>query len=128
MSRAAPFRFPRFVFARIGEEAPRGDLNGGVFLGNQPFVDEVKNLFGEKEGMQGIPRTQRYALRRPLSEFFEEGSGEAEGLMRAYRTYAYTLKEIGEHLGVHYATVSRRIKRAKNLAECEQHSGAKNET
>jgi hypothetical protein len=36
-----------------------------------------------------------------------------ETIAAAYSNYGYTLKEIAEHLGVHYATISRAIKRAE---------------
>lgn len=32
-----------------------------------------------------------------------------EAIGRAYREYGYRLAEIAQHLGVHYATVSRRL-------------------
>lgn len=63
-----------------------------------------------------------------LSELFVKGSADAETVMRAHRTYRYTLKEIGDYLGIHYTTVSRIIKRLKGLAEGEGHAGAKNKT
>jgi transposase len=36
-----------------------------------------------------------------------------ETIYIAYATYGYTLKEIADYLGVHYATVNRAIKRVK---------------
>ncbi|RLE35650.1 addiction module toxin RelE, partial [Candidatus Acetothermia bacterium] len=36
-----------------------------------------------------------------------------EGILKAYRDYDYTMREIAEHLGVHYATVSRRLRRVE---------------
>jgi len=91
-------------------------------------MEKIKDLFRQTEATGELPRRQRYAVRPLLSEFFGEGSADAETVMRAHRTYRYTLKEIGDHLGIHYATVSRIIKRVKDLAEGEQHGGAKNKT
>ena len=34
-------------------------------------------------------------------------------MLEAYRRYGYRMIEIAEHLGVHYATVSRRVRRAE---------------
>jgi DNA-binding MarR family transcriptional regulator len=33
-----------------------------------------------------------------------------KGIVRAYREHGYRMREIAAHLGVHYATVSRRLK------------------
>jgi len=63
-----------------------------------------------------------------LRPVFREGSDDAETVTCAQRTYRYTLKEIGDDLGIHYTTASRIIKRLKGLAEGEQHGGAKNKT
>ncbi len=35
-------------------------------------------------------------------------------ILHAYRRYGYRLREIAEHLGVHYMTVSRRLKQAES--------------
>ena len=53
-----------------------------------------------------------------LRELFKEGRGRDKGsrdesVYRAYTDYGYTLKEIAEYLGVHYATVSRALRRVE---------------
>ena len=75
--------------------------------------------------MIGFYRSLDRLLLRPV---FGEGSADAETVMRANRTYRYTLKEIGDHLGIQYATVSRIIERFKGLAERERYGDAKNKT
>ena len=105
------------MLSGITKESPYKDLKGGIFLGSEPFMDEIKDLFRQTEATGETPRRQRYALRPSLYELFGEGSSDAETVMRAHRTYRYTLKEIGDHLGIHYATVSRMLKRFKSLAE-----------
>jgi putative transposase len=36
---------------------------------------------------------------------------DGDAIATAYRTYGYTLAQIAEHLGVHYSTVSRRLRK-----------------
>jgi DNA-binding MarR family transcriptional regulator len=36
---------------------------------------------------------------------------DGDGIATAYRMYGYTLTQIAEHLGVHYATISRRLRK-----------------
>lgn len=43
-------------------------------------------------------------------------------MARAYRCGDYTMKQIGEYFGVHYATASRAIRRQElrgNVSECK---------
>ena len=40
-------------------------------------------------------------------------SSQARLIHDAYRRHGYRLAEIADHLGVHYATVSRRLKQAE---------------
>ena len=37
----------------------------------------------------------------------------------AYRDYGYTFREIAEHLGCHYSTVSRRLRREERMLHCK---------
>jgi len=37
-----------------------------------------------------------------------------EGIIAAYRSGGYSMKEIGDHFGVHYSSVSKIIKIADN--------------
>ena len=39
--------------------------------------------------------------------------GMRQRTYNAHAEYGYSLKEIGDHLGVHYATVSKMVKRAQ---------------
>jgi transposase len=40
----------------------------------------------------------------------EQRAGD-QGIMEAYREHGYTMKQVAEHLGVHYATISRRLRK-----------------
>ncbi|MGI9021029.1 MAG: helix-turn-helix domain-containing protein [Solirubrobacterales bacterium] len=59
-----------------------------------------------------VPRPQWQPLRPSLDALCR---GEA-GILAAYRTYGYRLREIGDHLGVHPATVSRALVRLEQAA------------
>jgi len=55
-------------------------------------------------------RRQRLVNRPSLRNFFADDRS-IETIYQAYRDHGYTQREIAEHLGVHYATISRRIKK-----------------
>jgi AraC-like DNA-binding protein len=58
-----------------------------------------------------VPRRQRQPVRPSLKQIVTEDTPEAIG--QASRDYGYRLAEIAQHLGVHYATVSRRLKQVE---------------
>ena len=65
-----------------------------------------------------VPRAQRYVARLPLRELFKGKKGKERAaddrtIYDAYVRYGYTMKEIAEHLGLHYATIGRAIKRVE---------------
>jgi len=57
-----------------------------------------------------IPRRQRYLSRPSLEKLFAGilGRGRRDALIvRAVHRYGYSQREVADHLGLHYATVSR---------------------
>ena len=62
-----------------------------------------------------VPRTQRVASRPPLGSLFTKVSSRADRNARvvlAVRDHGYTMKEVAQFLGRHYATVSRALAHA----------------
>lgn len=61
-----------------------------------------------------MKRRRQTQAQRPLLEALFRRTGDRRKMIhRAYRQYGYRLAEIADHLGVHAATVSRRLKRAE---------------
>jgi REP element-mobilizing transposase RayT len=93
-------------FVRDGMASrPWDDLKGQIYLGSQGFIE--KHASG-KEHLKEIPRAQLRAAKPSLKQIFAR-RGE-KGIAEAYEQ-GYRLSEIAAHLDVHYATVSRRLKR-----------------
>ncbi len=116
--RAAMERYKRFVIGGIGKELPWETLKGQIFLGTDEFIKRLSGLLAEKESIKEVPRVQRYVARPPLGELFKWKKGkertvEGRTIYDAYVRYGYTMKEISDHLGFHYATISRAIKRVE---------------
>ena len=111
-------RYRMFVKEGIGKESPWETLKGQVFWASDEFITQISPLLDEKEKLKEVPRLQRYAARPPLSELFKgerQGGRKAEdkAIYAAYVRYGFTMKEIAEHMGFHYATISRTIKRVE---------------
>jgi putative transposase len=97
-------RYRRFVADGLGDE-PWAELRAGIYLGSEEFVRE-SSVHADR--IPEIPREQWQPLRRPLAELFAAEGDRA--IAAAYRGEGYRLRDIAEHLGVHPATVSRRLR------------------
>jgi len=109
-------KYRRFVMEGVDKESPWETLRGQIFFGTDEFIQQLSGLLDEKGNIEEVPRLQRYVARPLLSELFKGKKvkgrkAEDKAIYAAYVRYGYTMKEIAEHLGVHYATVSRAIKR-----------------
>ena len=116
--RVAMEKYRRFVMEGIDKESPWETLKGQIFWGTDEFIKQLSGLLDEKESIKEVPRVQRYVARPPLRELFkgkkgEERTAEDRAIYDAYVRYGYTMKEIADHLGFHYATISRAIKRVE---------------
>lgn len=97
---------------RIESEKPWKNLTGQIILGGESFVAEMQELLGEKQEIKEVPKAQRYPGRPSLENLFSgqkvaDRKKRNSTIQKAHYSYGYTLKEIGDYLGVHYTTVSR---------------------
>ncbi|MBN2406501.1 MAG: transposase, partial [Elusimicrobia bacterium] len=81
-------------------------VKGQIYLGRDKFI---KKLSG-KEIRKEIPIKQQRLRQKPLQVILRKG-GNIEEVYSAYAENGYKMREIAEYLKVHYATVSRRIKK-----------------
>ena len=106
-------RYRRFVREGIQQGTPWNELQGQILLGEEGFIDKFKDHLTDKEKIKEIPRAQRYVNRPSLSKHFSKGEKlerRHKHIYNAYVKYGYTLKEIADHLDIHYTTVSKIIK------------------
>ena len=107
-----------FVRAGIGLPAIWGNLTQQMYLGSDEFAEEMKEKLNAPftgVDMQEIPRMQRRRLARSLEWYEAQYEQRDSGMVSAYRSGDYTMKEIADWFGVHYATVSRALKKAENV-------------
>jgi putative transposase len=94
------------TFVREGlESRPWEELKGQIYLGSEAFIE--RHSPGNQE-LREIPRVQLKAVKPSLERIFAKSGKRA--IVEAYKEHGYRLQEIAAHLGVHYATVSRRLK------------------
>ena len=101
--------YKTFVMEGMGASRPWEKLQGQIYLGGKKFIKEHQpdRIISE------IPRRQTHANRPELKELFGAKANLDAMMMEAYRRYGYRMSEIADHLGVHYATVSRHLKRVE---------------
>ncbi|MBS1218502.1 MAG: uncharacterized protein H6R21_1635 [Proteobacteria bacterium] len=107
--RTAQKRYREFVGDGLAKR-PWDELKGQVYLGSEKFIEQ-HSAAGKK--LKDIPRAQLRAAKPTLDRIFAKN--KKTGIAQAYREHGYRLHEIAKHLGVHYATVSRRLKQLENL-------------
>jgi len=90
------------------------ELTGGVLVGSEAFIQSLKPLLKDFEANREIRREERLALRPTLQELFADVADKPtrnERIHEAVRTHRYKLKEVGDHLGLNYSTISVIAKR-----------------
>jgi len=116
-AREAQNLYREFVISGMEKESPWRELKGRIILGRDGFVDTIQALLGKKRIIKEIPRVERFAARPPLSEIVTEIQGKRVrncAIYTAHTHHGYTLKEIGDYLGIHYSTVSKIVKNEGN--------------
>jgi putative transposase len=100
----AQSRYREFVRDGLASR-PWDDLKGQIYLGSKAFIERHAP---RQKVHKEIPRAQLRAAKPSLEQIF--GRRGETAIAEAYEQ-GYRLNEIAAHLGVHYATVSRRLQR-----------------
>ncbi|WP_428033655.1 REP-associated tyrosine transposase [Amphritea sp.] len=100
-----------FVDDGLNQPSPWEELKNQVYLGSDAFVDEVQCQLKPDQSLEEIPRLQKSGPLKALSYYAKKFPDRNEAMIKAYQSQHYTLKEIGEHFGISYSTVSRAVNR-----------------
>ncbi|MBE0460490.1 MAG: transposase [Candidatus Aminicenantes bacterium] len=109
--------YKNFVMSGYGIDFPHKELVGQIILGTKAFVKRVNSYLNKEsfDNMLEIPREQQLSLLPQLEEIFQEegrkGTPRDKIIYMVYYDYNFTMREIGEYLGLHYTTISRVINR-----------------
>ena len=112
-----------FVREWVGGGSPWGEVQHQAFLGDERFVQRFRGA-KQPELLSEVPKAQRRGLARSLAEYRTTYPSRDEAMARAYLSGNYTMKEIGQFIGVHYMTVSRAVQKTE-AAESISRSGRK---
>ena len=86
-----------------------------IYLGDDDFVLRMQQQLDKQSDLSEIPRAQHRPKAKPLNYYASKYKDRKKSMVEAYSTGDYTMKEIAAHFNVHYATVSRAIKKAETI-------------
>jgi putative transposase len=98
--------YKQFVARGKNQPSPWKDLRNQVYLGDDSFVKRMDALIDGDKDLSEVPSSQRRGIPASLEEY-DAKYERNEAIEGAYTSGGYTLKEIGDYFGLHYATVSR---------------------
>ena len=97
------------AFVAAGKNQPKlwEHVQNQIFLGSEAYVASLQRSIDTDVPLQEIPAIQRRP--QPLAQVAQEHERD-EAIFHAYVSGGYSLKEIGDHFGLHYSRVSRIVK------------------
>lgn len=85
------------------------ELENKTVLGSIKYIDKIKKYFKQQSQVKEIPKIERFAHRLSLDSLFKNTKNKVDRnkrICRAHIELGYTLSKIGEHLNLHYTTIS----------------------
>ena len=115
-------KYQQFVSWGIGKESIWTDVKGQVILGEDAFVDGLIDHLRKHKDIPDIPKNQRYVNRPPLEKIFPQGIQRDKGkrdkkIVEAVFKFGYRQREIADHLGLYFTSVSRIIREESRMAK-----------
>jgi REP element-mobilizing transposase RayT len=107
----AQTRYRQFLAEGKVQASPWQNLRGQIYLGGDEFIASMRRLLEADRNWSEIPRSQHRAPPKPLAEYLRENATRDEAIAEAFLSGGYTMKQLGEHVGLHYSRVSRIIRK-----------------
>jgi len=102
-----------FVREGVGMPSIWIDLKKQIFLGNEKFITKHQKLIDKKQKIEEVPILQKRAVAHSIIDYERRNKNKNEAIIAAFNSGGYTLKELGEHFGYHYSTISRIVNVSK---------------
>ena len=104
--------YREFVMSGREVASPLQSVRHQLLLGDDAFL---KNHSQNREGetLREVSKAHRKSVALSLDEYLTHHPDRDTAMAQAYRTGTYTMAEIGGHLGVHYMTVSRAVRKCE---------------
>ena len=96
----------------MGAESIWKDLQGQIYLGDDDFVEQMRDKLGGREEDVNIPKVQQRGAAPKLSAIRRQSKDRDDAIRAAYQTEAYSYQQIAKEFGVHFTTVGRIVREA----------------
>ena len=93
--KAAQERYIEFVKAGKGQPSIWTQLRNQIYLGRDEFVEDMQCKLEPEQSLKDIPKKQKQAPKKPLTEFEQRYSDRDTAMAMAYLSGHYTLGEVG---------------------------------
>ncbi len=101
--------FACFVAEGKGEPGPWLALQNQIYLGSETFVEDMQRKIRHDQPLEEISARQKRPVKKALAFYAERYNDRDWAMTEAYRSGAYSMREIGEFFGVSRMTVSRAV-------------------
>ncbi len=113
--------YREFVKAGKNQPSPMDELKNQVYLGGEEFIEEMQGKLSSLQSssdsdLSEVPRVQRRLATFTLQEIMDKNPDRNTGILQAYQTGRFSMKEVGLQFGLHYSRVSRIVKSAQGKA------------
>jgi len=116
--KTAQASYRRFIRDGIGAGSIWKSARARSVLGEETFIKSLSDYVKGRKQIPEIAKSQRFMNKPPLEDIFRpEVLGDKrkrdKGIGRAVFEHGYTQREVADHLGIHFTSVSRilRVKR-----------------
>ena len=108
-------RYRQFVLDGVQHQPEIwSNLKGQIYLGDEVFVAEIQKRIGKDKDDINIPRQQKRPIAKPLAEIAAQYKDRNAAIIAAYKTGAYTQREIGVFYQLHPTTIGTIVRKLKN--------------
>ena len=110
--------YRKFVRAGMGDVFLWKDVKAQSILGTEDFVEGLIDYVRGHEDIAEISKSQRYLNRPGLEHLFSgrvlhDIEKRNERIKDAVEKYGYTQREVADHLGIHFSSVSRILRKKR---------------
>lgn len=90
------------------------NLKGQIYLGDEAFVGEIQKRIGEEKDDLNISQQQKRPIAKPLFEIAAQYKDRNMAIIAAYKTGAYSQREIGEFYQLYPTTIGVIVRKNRN--------------